>query len=307
LAKEHAYDRARAIADRARAIDDMNAPEIKDVNDAVALSERQIARGETSEAKTSLMRAYESVRARIESLDQRPHPPYELMNAQSGLSEIIDKEIEIGAFAEAIEAADLYDRNNRLQYLVRIVDEEAKRHDTTALRETLPIAIEKIHDADYRPSQGQYAAELAKVLGRAGYNGEARTPLKIAQALAQEGVGGYWPRSVFGWIAQAQVALGDLAGAYATLDTVGNGQSEYANLVPELVVRHDFKTALEIATAARAPARDIALSFIATGQAEDDDMISAYSTARLINNQLARYQALMRLLSHSAPRTRSAN
>lgn len=281
----------------ARQVDEANAEALVDVEDRVALAERQIARGDIELAKPSLAKALAMTLDAVGAKKEAGSPPYEVLEAERPLSEIVFAEIKAGVFAAALASLQGFERDNRPQYAVNIIEEMAKRGDERALARMLPAMLEVIGKADSSGTAGDHLTRAAKLLAHAGYVAEARKPLAMAQELARRGVDASYAKQILRQIAQAQAAMGDMDGARATVDALDLHGGQRAFLLVDLALeKGDMALALQHAAETEGIMRDQALSQIAWKQVKAGDVAGAMTTAWQIHDLGQRSEALLALL-----------
>jgi tetratricopeptide (TPR) repeat protein len=273
-------------------IDKALAPRIHDLGSVIALAQRQIARDKVSGARANLAVASAQIRRAAVS----PIDPVKAYDTSNLLTSIIDLQIKAGDFFGAVVSAEPLDRNYRPQVLVRVIEEAAKRHDADALRQALAMVTQKIQEADLLPARATALAGIAKALGRAGYIDQARQTLAPLQELARHGIGGPYPQQIFVQIAEAQAAMGDVAGARATSESVDGPwrESALSGLAREACLANDFATARAIAEEIND--RYPTLEHIAASEAKAGDISAAMATAWQITEWTVRADALLELL-----------
>jgi hypothetical protein len=272
----------------ARQIDEANADALVGIGDRIALAERQIARGEVELAKPNLAKASAMTIELIRTKRAASRPLYEIVDAQRPIGSIIAGQTAVRAYAEAIHTSEGEDEpDNRAQFLVPIVWEEASRHDEFALRETLPGILEVIQKAS-RGIAAYNLARVAKALASAGYIDDARKALALAQGLASR---------ENAEIARAQAAMGDMDGARATLDALdARGGARGRNLISVALEQDDFATALAAAADLQGATRDGGLAAISREQTKSGDITGAMATTWQIQNLISRADTLLAVL-----------
>jgi hypothetical protein len=281
----------------ARQVDEANAEALVDVEDRVALAERQIARGDIELAKPSLAKALAMTLDAVGAKKEAGSPPYEVLEAERPLSGIVFAEIKAGVFADALASLQGFERDNRPQYAVDIIEEMAKRGDERALARMLPAMLDVIGKADSSGTAGDHLTRAAKLLAHAGYVAEARKPLAMAQELARRGVDASYAKQILRQIARAQAAMGDMDGARATVDALDLHGGQHAFLLVDLALeKGDMALALQHAAETVGIMRDQALSQIAWKQVEAGDVAGAMTTAWQIHDLGQRSEALLALL-----------
>jgi hypothetical protein len=221
------------------------------------------------------------------------HP--EDLTLRQFISEI---QVKAGALEDAMRTAAVFDERE-WRILTIGVGAQARHHATADLEHTLAILIPKIQGMEDRgiPVRLNRFADLAAVLGRAGYITKAREVLGLAQAIQRETVAWPQPAGLLA-IARAQAAMGDGDAAFATLAS-GNRNfkpPDYASLAVEFAARGDTASTLDALSKGHCGddriRRDVALKL-----AEAGDAGAALSLARRITNATERFEVLVRLLA----------
>jgi tetratricopeptide (TPR) repeat protein len=151
---------------------------------------------------------------------------YDDLNKQKGMGRIdrmveisglVEGLISVGAFSQAVSLSKELDELNRPPRIVMAIKEETRRGDEQALRQTVPIALD-MAKAPTRFSK-TYLAELAGALLAAGYQGEARTVIGLAEQEA--GRLSFWQRlDALKGIRAVQAEFGDKAGLEKTKQAI---------------------------------------------------------------------------------------
>jgi hypothetical protein len=207
-----------------------------DVGDLVALGEAQAKKGDATAARASLSAAYK-VALQSSNLNH-----YEQMRL---FSDVIDGQIEIGAFTDAIETSKNIDVENRQQYLKRAIAEEVKRKDNHALEETITFAIKTAMESPSKGFTSNGLLGVAEALGKTGYRKAAETVLAWS-ASAVDSFQGEARIQRLKLISRTQYAIGDNAEAAQTdqkiaqeRGTLGDGPTKPEN--PKLAALNNPK------------------------------------------------------------------
>ena len=234
-------------------------------------------------------------------------------------------QIRAGAYDDAWETVEAEDWHHRPAGYLAIIEGEATRRATDALKRTLPLAIKQIRAIDEDgatvadsvfmsgQSRGTYLSDLAAILGRAGYVDDARETLQMALELQAEAKARPTPRRGFfdlstqeeaQKIALARIAIGDGDKVLATLRKPGPSVSGIPEHSYEAVVikfaiefarRGDVERVIQLLADTRGPGawplRQIAMAF-----AEKGDDANALSFARRIQGPDERFACLVDVL-----------
>jgi hypothetical protein len=201
---------ARLFAEVER-VDAVIAGKSLDIDDLAKLAKRQVIRGDTAGAQSTAARAYGMMQRAVAAAREQPEFRAGAFQALHSLPTILEVQLTLAAYEEALATAQLQDAINAKQFLVLIVQAQAKKHDSEALQRMLPRVIQHIESAG--GGAGISLIDLAKRLGRAGYADEARDALRHAAQLKDE----QCSRFPCVNLAEALLAIGDIDGARAIL------------------------------------------------------------------------------------------
>ena len=126
-----------------------------------------------------------------------------------------------GAYDEALATVQPIEMINRQQFYLAAIDAEAQHKDAAAIRKTLPASIEAVTASEPGANAAQnYLCRMTVSLARAGFRNAAEVPFKAMTATAS-GWAFPTPDPALARFAQAQAAMGDIAGALATAEHAG--------------------------------------------------------------------------------------
>ena len=270
----------------ARQVDEANPMSPDDVAGLLDLAQRQIARGDTGPARQNLALAAAGLTESVRAAKAADRPTYVILDALQPLGGLVAAQAKLGAYAEAIRVSAAQDDNNRPQFLLSVVAAAAERRDRDALREMLPGILEAATKA--MPGIAIHAlTQMASVLAQAGYQEEAQAALAEARRLGGRTLE----------FARAQAALGDLAGAGATVDGLPGTAANRAQARFDLALgRSDFPTALAVTATLTGSSRDSDLSRLSDAQAKAADLAGAMTSAWQIETLAIRGDALVKIL-----------
>jgi tetratricopeptide (TPR) repeat protein len=139
------------------------------------------------------------------------------------LGQIIGTLNDLGAYDDAIVAAQPIDANNRLQYYVFTLRAAIRKSDATQVRRLLPIAIEafKMDSTPNHMLQLKSLSDLAKALALAGYRDEALKTFAEFQAVIGKTQFTNQARQSTLLATVLQADAGDVQGALAAADAAG--------------------------------------------------------------------------------------
>jgi tetratricopeptide (TPR) repeat protein len=288
----------------ARSLDEANMPDQPDADYLAGLAERQIARGDLAAAVKNLVIASRLGRTVLVAAIEGHQSLGKISDAGQPLKRVFEAQIKAGAFQDAISTTEPFDSDLRPQLLLQIVKEEAKRRDTDALNQTLPITIQSIQSDDYPQSRASILTQLGEILAWNGYVEQAHEPLALMKELDHQGIHSLFPNDINEGIAQLQASMDDVAGARATLNSVGEGRSsqQLSVLARCLAIIGDYKAALEFANELKNSSRNTALAEIAKEQAKSGDLNGAMTTAWPIDDAAPRsgvFLDILRILQRS--------
>jgi hypothetical protein len=129
---------------------------------------------------------------------------------------------ELGAYDAAIAVLQPMDIQNRQQYFVQVVRAEIQNKDGAAMARTLPLAIAAIREPASTGRPANLLYELTRTVAAGGYPNEAKVPYQsLLDVLASRPAKQY--DQVEPWqFAILKADLGDLAGALADADKLGD-------------------------------------------------------------------------------------
>jgi hypothetical protein len=206
----------------ARAGDMLHAREMADASgddpdDLILIGKMQHNAGQDPDARATFLAAHESL-AKQASMDR--------IERSLRVSQIVEGLISIGAFSDAISISAELDELNRPPQIVSAVREEIKRGDTQAIKETAPTALKIAETATLFNEKD--LTDLSISLNKAGLTDNSKSILAIAQKNA--GLLSGWQRmDALNSIKEAQVALGDQAGAAKTNQDIQQETAKFNN------------------------------------------------------------------------------
>lgn len=266
----------------------------------------QIDWGDFAAARSTLLRASAAAPIKDTGL-LAATPGFSANMAKGDIFSIFGAQLAAKAFDDATRTAEGYDRMNGPSSLIHVVEAEVNQRSDADLERTLAVTIEKFRNLDDWPLAGlagsplrgrsYYFAELATVLGRAGYIDKARQALALALEFRHETEIPPDGGGNFEGIAQAQAAVGDIDDALATV-AARNGRftnTAYRKIAEELAGRGDAKRAFEVLGMVRQPndydRRLVAMRFVEAG-----DDATALFLAQQMTRPDDRFEVLLRML-----------
>ncbi len=275
------YAHARDIDERVKISPD-------DVGGLAALGERQVARGDTERARQSLALASTQMLQQVQMASGDKRSPAPLPDMAISVGRIVPLQAKLGAYAEAIRTSKAVNANNRPQFLATIVSTAAENKDAAALNEVLPTILDAIGEALPGIADNAYArAGLA--LARAGFTAQARQ--------VQARIAGHFVQ-----LAELQAAIGDAAGARATVNGLAGDEASHAQgLFDVALSQSDFADAGAQTAKLAGNRRDGALARLSEREAKAGDLAGAMTTAWQIDELSMREGALVQLLKELPP------
>ncbi|MBV9152443.1 MAG: hypothetical protein JO204_11780 [Alphaproteobacteria bacterium] len=181
---------------------------------------RLLRQGDRPAAREGALRASELALA-----DAGNHPEWPSdrhIQHQVHLGRISSLLAEVGAYDEAVATAQPIEAVSRRQYYIGVVESAARAHDKAAVDRLLPgaIAALKAPSPDWGTLQSLH--RTIRSLAVLGYRDAAREAFAEFQASREvpDAAGHLHPPDP-GMIAECQAVTGDLAGALATVETLG--------------------------------------------------------------------------------------
>jgi hypothetical protein len=278
----------------AQAIDRDNAQKATAAGDLVEIARHQVARGETSDARSTIAKATRIVLQDIATVDARPHKLYELVDAQQPMASIIDVDSKLGAYEDAIAASASFDLNNRPQYLQRVVQAEVDKHADAAIKRSLPEIMPAMAQSILNEAN---LLTLGTTLARGGYADDARMVLRQIQTSPAGRAGNFLGGGRSEGIAGIQLALGDRPAAEATLAAAGvSGPNTLQVIATDLTLDGQLSEALQIALQLDDQHRNTVLLVLMRKQIAAGDLTGAMTATWQITNPQLRANALIELL-----------
>ncbi len=211
----------------ARNVDEVRDPLLDPVA-IVEMAKRLVKAGDLKVARSLVARAAASA---VQLRHDPNEPLWKWFDHCTLLGDISSVQVDVGAFDEAAATVQPIEAPNRAQYLVNIVQAEARQKDTEAMSKTLPIALREAVNQPL-PVGGpintiELLTRITLFLAEGGFTNLAQEPFRLLESTADNQEPSPPPAltrtqpSAHVRVAAAQAAMGDIRSALVTADAVG--------------------------------------------------------------------------------------